>query len=444
LLVLTNNRFWRGSLGSQVRIASLCEHWSAIGWDVQVVFSGRCYREDASLIHAQGLNVGFSDVSAPPAVSASSDSNGASQPQRQSASPSITWRARLRSAWRWLRAAMTQVSRRRGNSTPWSFIWREIGLRAQEDRINDFIDPSAAALVASLSIERPPDVVLVEYVSLAWAEAALRPRLPPGTLWILDAHDVMHERQCRFHELGEVHGIDITASEESKWLSRFDLVLAIQPVDAQKFRAIGVRAPVITVMHPHPVASILVTEPANSMPQPCVTVGFVGSAMAPNRLALQELVQDIWPLVIGAVGGRARLLLAGSVCEVLIGDHLPQGVVAMGYVQDLDEFYRQVDVVVSPIRVGGGLKIKNVEALCKGKPLLTTPIGAEGLDAGAGSAFWIEDSAADLASALIRLVDSRALRDDLTLCALSFAERHFSKDMVYRELDEWLERGFAD
>jgi succinoglycan biosynthesis protein ExoO len=143
------------------------------------------------------------------------------------------------------------------------------------------------------------------------------------------------------------------------------------------------------------------------------------------------------------VGERAQLLLAGSVCEVLDGARLPKGVLALGYVKDLEDFYRQVDVVVSPLRMGGGLKIKNVEALCKGKPLVTTPIGAEGLDDGAGSAFWIEESAAALASALVRLVDSPSLRGDLTLGALSFAERHFSHEAVYRELDTWLERGRA-
>jgi succinoglycan biosynthesis protein ExoO len=298
-------------------------------------------------------------------------------------------------------------------------------------------------LVESLSLDRPPDLVLVEYVSFAWALPALRHRLPPSTLWILDAHDVMHERQRRFHELHEVHGLDITASEEADWLSRFDLVLAIQSVDAEKFRAIGVRAPVITVMHPHPVASIPNADAATSTLHSCVSVGFVGSSMAPNRLALQELVQDIWPLVRAAVGERAQLLLAGSVCEVLDGARLPKGVLALGYVKDLEDFYRQVDVVVSPLRMGGGLKIKNVEALCKGKPLVTTPIGAEGLDDGAGSAFWIEESAAALASALVRLVDSPSLRGDLTLGALSFAERHFSHEAVYRELDTWLERGRA-
>ena len=60
LLVVTNNRFWRGSIGSHARVASVVEHLIATGWSVTVAFCGRPYADDESVIRQQGLRVSFS------------------------------------------------------------------------------------------------------------------------------------------------------------------------------------------------------------------------------------------------------------------------------------------------------------------------------------------------------------------------------------------------
>jgi len=452
LLMPTNNRFWLGRLGSNVRIRAMHHHLVTSGWDVVVVFCGQCYETDTQAIERQQLTVHFTapaqcaastpepasasapapaPASAPASVPAPASAGGTAATLPAAAAPAPGLRQQLRPAWRWLRAAASQGARPLPDGG-WPAVWQEIGLRAQEPRVTDFADPRAVTLIQRLAAEQPFAVVLVQYVLYAWLVPALRQRLSANTRWLLDAHDVLHERQRRFHALGEVHGIDLHAAEETRWLSMFDAVLAIQRPDAAAFRAMGVQVPVLTVMHPHPLAAVPTRADAP------LGVGFMGSAMAPNRLALRELVHEIWPRVHAVMGARARLWLAGAVCEALVGEALPPGVECLGYVDDLDDFYRRVDVVVSPLRIGGGLKIKNVEALCKGKPLLTTAVGAEGIDDPDGQAFVCAQSVDEFVDALLRVLSSDLERQAMARAALEFAAHNFSAAAAYRELDAWL------
>jgi glycosyltransferase involved in cell wall biosynthesis len=434
LLMATNNRFWLGSIGSNARIAALVAHLRRQGWDVVVVFMGRAYPSDAAGLAALDCEVVFSRGGHGGNGDAAEGTAGAAAPL--ATTPALPVHARLRAAFRsavlWLRALATQPARPLPPGG-WRGLWREVLLRSQEPRVRDFVDHAAVAVIERLAAERPPRVVLVQYLLYGWLAPALRRRLPPGTAWVLDAHDVMHERQTRFHALGQVHGVDISAREEAQCLSQFDAVLAIQQQDACSLRSIGVQSRVLTVMHPFPAAAV----PRQGAGP--VVVGFLGSAMAPNTLALQELLHTIWPAVRRAVGDRACLVVAGGVCDgVAAADWPAEGVRRMGFVAELDDFYAAVDIVASPLRIGGGLKIKNVEALCKGKALVTTPIGAEGLDDGRGSAFLVIDAPQDIAAALVSLVDDAAARQALGSAALALAQAAFSEQAVYREFDAWL------
>ena len=142
-------------------------------------------------------------------------------------------------------------------------------------------------------------------------------------------------------------------------------------------------------------------------------------------------------LVAHLVGADALVLL--SDVDSLYTAH-PSSLDArpIAIVDDLDDLYGQIDIVASPIRIGGGLKIKNIDALCRGKALVTTRVGAEGLEDGAGTAFVQADGAADFADALGRLIACAAERGALQQAAFAFASERFSEDAVFSELDATL------
>ncbi len=117
---------------------------------------------------------------------------------------------------------------------------------------------------------------------------------------------------------------------------------------------------------------------------------FVGSfEHRPNRSAALFLIDKVWP-TIANYGESMSLLLVGRGSRELLatrGDTVP-GVEALGFVDDLEELYRSSRLFVAPLLEGGGIKIKILEAMARGIPIVTTPIGVEGISEPGAPTHW--------------------------------------------------------
>ena len=191
-----------------------------------------------------------------------------------------------------------------------------------------------------------------------------------------------------------------TRRQERKGLRRADCVIAIQDRDAQYFRRLT-RRPVVTVGHMTPV--LPVSDPKDGRP----TVLFVGANNAGNKDGLQFCFEAVWPAIKKELA-VARLLVVGRVCELF--SSAPEGVELRGELPNVLPAYAESHVVLNPVRFGTGLKIKCVEALSHGRALVTTPIGAEGMEEASGRAFVVGHDAASLASHCVRLLNDSAAR----------------------------------
>jgi glycosyltransferase involved in cell wall biosynthesis len=90
--------------------------------------------------------------------------------------------------------------------------------------------------------------------------------------------------------------------------------------------------------------------------------------------------------------------------------HNRSDVVVAGSVPDLEPYYRRAPLVVVPMRLGGGTRIKVLEALAHGKAVVTTSIGAEGLSLSRGEALEIADGPEAFADACVRLLENPEAR----------------------------------
>jgi glycosyltransferase involved in cell wall biosynthesis len=107
---------------------------------------------------------------------------------------------------------------------------------------------------------------------------------------------------------------------------------------------------------------------------------FIGSfTYLPNVRAVEILMASVWP-AIHAQLPEARLLIVGNGSREL-GARYPAavGVEWLGFIRDLAGLYRDVRIAVCPITMGGGTRIKIIEAAAYGRPVVSTTIGAEGL-----------------------------------------------------------------
>lgn len=271
-----------------------------------------------------------------------------------------------------------------------------------------------------LCIQSRPDAVIVAYVHMTYLLDGAAFHGGP-MLRILDAIDVQSDRARRDPESQAVPGI--LPHDEAIALQQYNVVLAIQEREATLLKELAPHARIVTVGHAVPITPLPFRAGG-----PPTALFFAGPARH-NIVALEHLNRVIWPRVLNKLP-NARLLIAGGICDTY-AETLPPGVSRAGRVAIPTEAYAQADLLLNPVRFGSGLKVKNVEALAHGMPLLTTPIGAEGLEPGIGSAFLCEEEPAAFAEAAVQLLSDRERRRTLSAVALDYARGHFSDKAAY-------------
>jgi glycosyltransferase involved in cell wall biosynthesis len=137
----------------------------------------------------------------------------------------------------------------------------------------------------------------------------------------------------------------------------------------------------------------------------CPSILFVGNFLyEPNIDAALYFSQLIFPLIMKDVP-NAKLLLVGNapppeICSLTLNKQIE----VSGYVDSLTNFYKAADVVVCPLRIGGGVKVKVLEALNAGKAIVSTSIGAQGLNLSTYQAVTVADEVADFAEKVVRFL----------------------------------------
>jgi polysaccharide biosynthesis protein PslH len=246
------------------------------------------------------------------------------------------------------------------------------------------------------------DAVMVEYI---WFSKALN-LFGNNVLKIIDTHDVFANREQLFLKQGLRPGwFFTTRRSEAKALARADVALAIQPNDARHFQSLTSKR-VVIVGHHTPLAS-------GSRARAGATILFVGSRNGPNLDGIRWFVRESWPIIRRNEPG-ARLIVAGNCCQQLSPE---PGMELLGEVRTVTTLYESATVVVNPVQFGTGLKIKMIEALGLGCPVVTTRIGAEGLAEGS---YIIRDNAAEFADGVLTLLRNTSLRKELSAKAIAF------------------------
>ncbi len=126
---------------------------------------------------------------------------------------------------------------------------------------------------------------------------------------------------------------------------------------------------------------------------------------------IRQEIPSVRLLVTGDPGGRSLQSIAG--------------VQLTGYVEDVRPLIASADVSVVPLRLGGGTRLKVLEAMALGTPVASTRKGAEGLDVEAGRHLLVADEPSDFAVAVVRLLAERALRDRLASHALQLVSEKY-------------------
>jgi glycosyltransferase involved in cell wall biosynthesis len=174
-------------------------------------------------------------------------------------------------------------------------------------------------------------------------------------------------------------------------------------------------------------------QPASCVPaDPPRTILYVGSSNPFNVHGLRQFVEHAWPSIVRRVP-HARLRVVGPL-PPLPGTPDPR-IVHVGLLvgEPLQREYQAANVVINPQVAGTGLKIKCVEALSAGCPLVTNAAGADGLEDEAGRAYLLATDWPDFADHVVTLLSDAKVRLSLEANAKAFADRVFSPNAAFAE-----------
>jgi glycosyltransferase involved in cell wall biosynthesis len=282
--------------------------------------------------------------------------------------------------------------------------------------------------VAELQTKFAWNAVIVEYI---WLHRSID-NLKNGTIRLLDTHDIQHKRVEEFTSRGMVFPLKITRDEERLIFDRFDALIAIQEVEASLIREMCPHARVLTVGS---TGYSSTGTPSNVVKGRLLYVGGYNGA---NIDGLRRFLDRTWPKVVRQFP-VANLHVCGNIFRAFAGQRF-ESVRFVGHKEDLHGEYAEAAVVINPAWIGTGLKIKTIEALAPGKPLVTTAKGIEGLPPEVAQSTAVAEDDESFAEATIRLISDDASRQALSRSAFAFAEVHLSKRAVYQELFRFLDR----
>jgi glycosyltransferase involved in cell wall biosynthesis len=107
-----------------------------------------------------------------------------------------------------------------------------------------------------------------------------------------------------------------------------------------------------------------------------------------------------------------------------------------GYVTDLTPWIEEASLMVVPVRVGGGMRVRILEGFARAMPVVTTTVGLEGIDATPGEHVLVADEPEVFAREVIRLVNDPQLQDRLAQNGRELAEQVYDRQVVLRKFDQ--------
>lgn len=264
-----------------------------------------------------------------------------------------------------------------------------------------------ARRLAALLQEQEFDVVHVESIFLTPYVPLIR-RYSKARV-ILRAHNVEHVIWQRVSQSAR-HGLrrwylrhlSLTLrAYELEHINDYDGIVCITRNDADYFRAAGCRRPLVSIpfgVEPQELAGV------GEEPDSLFHIGAMD--WLPNQEGVDWLLEKVWPVVRREVP-QARLYIAGrKMPERLMNTHI-EGVTVVGEVPDALYFIGSKQINVVPLLSGSGIRVKIIEAMSVGKAVVTTTVGAQGIDYTDGENLLIADTPEEFAHQIKRLIEDK-------------------------------------
>lgn len=215
---------------------------------------------------------------------------------------------------------------------------------------------------------------------------------------------------------------------EVEMLGAYDAIVPITERDKQHYERLGE----VPAMHVCPVGAQ--PEPFNFDQVEFPSVFFLGGLdWAPNQDGLQWFLHKVWPKV-SQQHPNCKFYIAGrNAPKNLLSENIAN-VKVLGEIDDAAKFMRTKSVMVVPLFSGSGMRVKIIGGLNLGKAIVTTSLGAEGIDAEDGHDMILADTPDDFIAAIVELLNDRSKVELLGRNGANFVRENFDLKRIAQDL----------
>jgi polysaccharide biosynthesis protein PslH len=208
---------------------------------------------------------------------------------------------------------------------------------------------------------------------------------------------------------------------ERATLGRFHHIIAVSEHDRQQMLGMNADCDISVVPTGVDTQKFNVAPPSSADPPRVVFVGSMD--WEPNIDAVEYFCTQIWPGIL-AQFPTAKFQIVGRNPFAQVRRLASGSVEVTGSVPSVEEYLKAASVVVVPLRIGGGTRLKIFEAMAMGKAVVSTSVGAEGLAVESGRDLLLADDAASFADAIILLLRDAGMRRRIEQAAVRLAVQY--------------------
>jgi len=219
---------------------------------------------------------------------------------------------------------------------------------------------------------------------------------------------------------------------ERKIVQQVDYIYSISSPDRQKLIKRGAN-PKTTKVLPVPFKTKPQFKYSNSKP----TILIVGlMSWAPNKMGIIWFCQSVYPLIKQALP-KIKLILVGPRPEkvILTIARRDPSITVTNEVKSIKPYYKQANLLAAPIPFGSGIRIKILHALAAGMPVVSNPIGAEGINPKNKNGILVTPyHSKKFAQAIIKVIKQKSLANQLSHQGIQTINQHYSSNQALKIL----------
>jgi glycosyltransferase involved in cell wall biosynthesis len=298
--------------------------------------------------------------------------------------------------------------------------------------------PALQAALDRLVRRRRYDVINVEFSLMAHY------RLPRSSTLVLDEHNIEYDIMYRTYKAESqmvrraysyLNFLKLRREERAAW-RRFDGCVLTSVRDQRVLQDSFPALP--TAVVPNAVDT-RAFRPGSAPADPRTILFFGAMDYYPNTDGILFFLREVLPRLKPRYP-ELKVLIVGQAPPEAVRQWADEQVTVTGFVDDVQPYIRRAGLVIAPLRIGGGTRLKIVEAMAMGKAIVATTIGAEGIDVTHGENILLANSGEAFAAQVGHLLDDPLLATRLGTGARLLAETRYDWQASVGELERFYER----